>query len=157
MALTGTTEAYYTDYRGTPQEFTSAVKWGYLYQGQYYQWQGRQRGTSSLGLRPETFIIFIQNHDQIANTGRGARIHQLSDRGKVRAMTALLLLAPNTPLLFQGQEFGASSPFLYFADHEPELVSPGEKWTQGVPGTVSQPGSAAHAEASCRSGRPGHL
>jgi maltooligosyltrehalose trehalohydrolase len=121
VALTGRTEAYYTDYRGTAQELLSAVKWGYLYQGQYYLWQGKQRGTSAIGLRPETFVIFIQNHDQIANTGKGTRIHQLSGPGMVRAMTALLLLAPGTPLLFQGQEFAASAPFLYFADHEPGL------------------------------------
>ncbi len=121
VAMTGRTEAYYTDYRGTPQELISAIKRGYLYQGQYYQWQGKPRGTPTTGLRPEQFIIFIQNHDQIANTAQGARIHQLTGFAVCRAMTALLLLAPNTPLLFQGQEFAASAPFLYFADHDPGL------------------------------------
>ena len=68
-------------------------------------------------------MIFIQNHDQVANSAYGARCHTLTDPGRFRAMTALLLLAPATPMLFQGQEFGASSPFLYFADHEPKLAN----------------------------------
>ena len=121
VALTGQNEAYYTDYLGTPQEFISAVKWGYLYQGQRYSWQRARRGTPCFGLKPETFITFIQNHDQIANSSRGDRIHLLTSPGKYRAMTALMLLAPGTPMLFQGQEFAASSPFLYFADHRTEF------------------------------------
>ncbi len=64
---------------------------------------------------------FIQNHDQIANSGRGERCHLLTSPGHYRAITALLLLAPGTPLLFQGQEFASSNPFLYFADFEGEL------------------------------------
>jgi maltooligosyltrehalose trehalohydrolase len=66
-------------------------------------------------------VTFIQNHDQIANSGRGLRCHQLSSPGIYRAITALMLLAPGTPMLFQGQEFAASSPFFFFADHTPEL------------------------------------
>jgi maltooligosyltrehalose trehalohydrolase len=120
VALTGHNEAYYSDYLGTPQEFISAVKWGYLYQGQRYSWQRARRGTPCFGLKPETFITYIQNHDQIANSSRGDRIHLLTSPGRYRAMTALLLLAPGTPMLFQGQEFAASSPFLYFADQRTE-------------------------------------
>ncbi len=122
VALTGRNEAYYTDYFGQPQEFISAVKYGYLYQGQRYKWQKKRRGSASLHATPESFVTFIQNHDQIANSARGARCHLLTDPGRLRAMTALLLLAPGTPMLFQGQEFGASSPFLFFADHQPELA-----------------------------------
>ncbi len=122
VKLTGRNEAYYTDYLGNAQEFVSAIKYGYLYQGQWYRWQQKGRGTSSLHLNPSCFINFIQNHDQIANSAHGFRIHQLSDPGNFRAMTALMLLAPNTPLLFQGQEFAASSPFYYFADHHEELA-----------------------------------
>lgn len=122
VAMTGRNEAYYTDYLGKPQELISAIKYGYLYQGQWYEWQEMRRGTSSLKLPPATFVTFIQNHDQIANSGRGERCHQLTSPGRYRAMTALLLLAPGTPMLFQGQEFAASSPFLYFADHGPELA-----------------------------------
>lgn len=122
VALTGRNEAYYTDYKGSPQELLSAVKWGYLYQGQRYAWQKKSRGTPALDLPPETFVAFIQNHDQIANSGRGQRISALTSPGKHRAMTTLLLLAPGTPMLFQGQEFSASSPFMFFADHEPDLA-----------------------------------
>jgi len=122
VALTGRNEAYYTDYKGSPQELLSVVKWGYLYQGQRYAWQKKRRGTPALDLSPSTFVTFIQNHDQIANSGRGQRIHALTSPGRHRAMTALLLLAPGTPMFFQGQEFSTSSPFLYFADHEPDLA-----------------------------------
>jgi maltooligosyltrehalose trehalohydrolase len=122
VAMTGRNEAYYTDYFGKPQELISAIKYGYLYQGQWYEWQQTRRGAPNLKSPPATFIAFIQNHDQIANSGRGERCHQLTSPGRYRAMTALLLLAPCTPMLFQGQEFAASSPFLYFADHKPELA-----------------------------------
>jgi maltooligosyltrehalose trehalohydrolase len=122
VALTGRNEAYYTDYLGNPQEFISAIKWGYLYQGQWYKWQKQRRGTPALGLKPATFITFIQNHDQIANSAGGRRCHELTSPGKYRAMTALMLLAPGTPMIFQGQEFAASSPFLYFADLKGELA-----------------------------------
>ena len=121
VAATGHNEAYYTDYRGEPQEFISAAKYGYLYQGQRYKWQKQARGAPSWGIHPAQFVNYIQNHDQIANSGRGERLAQVTSPGRYRALTALLLLAPGTPLLFQGQEFGASSPFYFFADHEPEL------------------------------------
>jgi maltooligosyltrehalose trehalohydrolase len=122
VALTGRAEAYYSDYRGTPQEFISAAKWGYLFQGQRYKWQKKRRGAPSVGLKPWQFVNYIQNHDQVANSLRGARAHQLTSRARFKAVTALLLLAPGTPMLFQGQEFAASSPFLYFADHNPDLA-----------------------------------
>jgi maltooligosyltrehalose trehalohydrolase len=122
VALTGHNEAYYTDYRGTPQEFISAVKYGFLYQGQHYKWQEKRRGTASLDLPPVASISMIQNHDQIANSAHGTRCHALTDPGKYRAMTALMLLSLGTPMLFQGQEFAASSPFFYFADHTADLA-----------------------------------
>jgi maltooligosyltrehalose trehalohydrolase len=122
VALTGRNEAYYTDYHGTPQELISAVKYGYLYQGQRYKWQKQRRGTPALDLRPTQFVNFIENHDQVANSGRGERLHRLTSPGRYKALTALLLLSPGTPMLFQGQEFAASTPFYYFADHKPELA-----------------------------------
>jgi maltooligosyltrehalose trehalohydrolase len=123
VALTGRNEAYYSDYLGAPQEIVSAVKWGYLYQGQRYRWQQKRRGTPTFGVPPAAFVNYIQNHDQVANSGFGTRVHRLTSPGRYRAVTALLLLAPGTPMLFQGQEFAASSPFLYFADHAPELAA----------------------------------
>src|SRR5215813_9936257 len=122
VAMTGRNEAYYTDYLGKPQEFVSAIKYGYLYQGQWHKWQKKPRGTPGLKIPPAAFVTFIQNHDQVANSGRGERCHQLTSPGRYCAMTALTLLGPGTPMLFQGQEFAASSPFFYFADHNRELA-----------------------------------
>jgi len=121
VALSGRNEAYYTDYYGGAQELLSAVKWGFLYQGQRYKWQRARRGKPALDLGPWAFITFLQNHDQIANSASGKRCHELGSPARYRALTALLLLSPGTPMLFQGQEFAASSPFLYFADHRPGL------------------------------------
>jgi maltooligosyltrehalose trehalohydrolase len=122
VALTGHSEAYYTDYRGTPQELVSAAKYGYLYQGQRYSWQKKRRGTPGLELPPWAFVSFLENHDQVANSLRGERLHARTSPGRLRALTALLLLGPAAPMLFQGQEFGSSAPFVYFADHEPDLA-----------------------------------
>ena len=116
VALTGRKEAYYDDYRGAPQEFISAAKYGFLYQGQALSWRKALRGSSTLGVSPEAFVCFTENHDQIANTGPGERVRFQTSPARYRAMTALLLLGPWTPLLFQGEEFGASSPFMFFAD-----------------------------------------
>ena len=121
VALTGRSEAYYSDHRGNAQEFVSSAKYGFLYQGQWYSWQRQRRGSSALDLPPYALVNFLQNHDQIANSATGQRIHDLSSAGVYRAMTALLLLLPGTPMLFQGQEFAASTPFLYFSDHKPEI------------------------------------
>ena len=121
VALTGHNPAYYSDHYGTPQEFVSAAKYGFLFQGQRYAWQNQPRGTPSLDLEPAQFVLFLENHDQVANSASGARVYQLSSPGRARAFTALLLLLPGTPLLFQGQEFWSSAPFLYFADHQDTL------------------------------------
>jgi maltooligosyltrehalose trehalohydrolase len=93
----------------------SLAKHGFLYQGQYYSWQKKRRGTASHDVAPERLVCYLQNHDQLANSQRGERVWS-------RPLTALLLLQPQTPMLFQGQEFGARTPFLYFADHKPELA-----------------------------------
>jgi maltooligosyltrehalose trehalohydrolase len=122
VALTGHNEAYYTDYFGNPQEFISGAKRGYLYQGQYYRWQKKRRGASTMGIKPAAFINYLQNHDQVANSGRGWRVHRMADPGVYRALTAIFLLSPQTPMLFQGQEFAASTPFAYFADHGGKLA-----------------------------------
>jgi maltooligosyltrehalose trehalohydrolase len=116
VALTGNREAYFTDYQGDPQEFISAAKYGYLFQGQPYVWQEAPRGYSARGIPPHAFVSFIENHDQVANTAFGERVRFLTSPGRYRAMVALLLLGPWTPLLFQGQEFGSVSAFRYFSD-----------------------------------------
>jgi maltooligosyltrehalose trehalohydrolase len=122
VALTGRSEAYYTDYRGSPQEFLALTKWGYLYQGQHYFWQNNCRGKAALDIDALGFVNYIENHDQVANTATGARLARISNPAQLRTLTGLLLLAPATPMLFQGQEFASSAPFLYFADHNAELA-----------------------------------
>jgi maltooligosyltrehalose trehalohydrolase len=116
VRLTGSDEGYCTDYHGSAEEFVAAAKWGFLYQGQRYSWQSNPRGTPALEIAAPRFINYLENHDQVANSLRGARLRELTSPGRLRAMTALLLLAPQTPLLFQGQEFASSVPFLYFND-----------------------------------------
>ncbi len=119
VAATGRSEGYFTDYRGSPQELISSVKRGFLYQGQRYQWQKKSRGTVVSHEPAEGFVFFLQNHDQVANQLRADRLHTKTSPGIYRALTTLLLLAPQTPMLFMGQEFGASSPFHYFVDFPP--------------------------------------
>ena len=81
VALTGRAEAYYSDTRGEPQEFISAAKYGYLFQGQHYHWQRDAAGTPALDLPPAAFVTFLQNHDQVANSARGLRGHAADEPG----------------------------------------------------------------------------
>ena len=153
VALTGKREAYYTDYLGTPQEFVSSAKYGFLYQGQYYAWQKQHRGTSTRGIQAARFIHFLQNHDQVANSALGARGHAITAPGRWRAMTALLLLGPQTPMLLQGEEFSSSSPFLYFADHVPELA---RKVREGRTKFLTQFPSIAQGDVRAHLADPAH-
>ncbi len=117
----GKKDSFYINYSGSAQEFVSLVKYGFLYQGQYYQWHKQMRGIADFQLPKYATVVFLENHDQLANTLDGKRLHQLGDPGIFRALTTYLLLGPHTPLLFQGQEFGASTPFVYFADQSATL------------------------------------
>lgn len=121
VACVGRSEAYLMDYGGTAQELLSCALRNSLYQGQYYAWQKKRRGSPLLRTPPEHLVFFLQNHDQLANTLRGQRLHIVAGFARARAMTTFLLLLPQTPMLFMGQEFFASSPFLYFVDHKQEL------------------------------------
>jgi maltooligosyltrehalose trehalohydrolase len=153
VAATGRSEAYYTGYAGTPQEFISAAKYGFLYQGVYYMWQHGPRGSPAFDLAPSRFVNFTQNHDQVANTGNGKRLHQETSPARARALTAMLLLAPQTPMLFQGQEFHASSPFHFFADHAGEL---GAQVRAGRSAFMSQFWSVAARDEATRILDPAH-
>ncbi|MFO0907491.1 MAG: malto-oligosyltrehalose trehalohydrolase [Isosphaeraceae bacterium] len=125
--LTRRVEAYYSDYHATPQEIVSLWKHGYLYQGQRNVRQGKPRGMPARGLQPAVFVNYLENHDQVANSLRGERLHRLTNPALYRAVTALLLLAPGTPMLFQGQEFASPRPFHYFNDAgADEIPSPRE-------------------------------
>lgn len=121
VALTGRDEGYYTDYHGSPQELLSAAKHGYLFQGQRYKWQKKRRGSPALDLSPWNFVAYLENHDQVSNSARGERLAAITHPAMYRAMSALLMFAPPTPMLFQGQEFGTTSPFAFFCDHGAHL------------------------------------
>ena len=114
VAATGHNDFYYRDYKGTPQELLSALKYGFLYQGQRSDMRDAAYGTDNLDTPAHHFVHFLENHDQVANSARGFRLASLMSPARLRALTSLLLLGPQTPALFQGQEFGASNPFHYF-------------------------------------------
>lgn len=121
VKLTGCRKGYFQDYLGAPQEFVSLAKYGFLFQGQYHNLHKGPEGTPAENLPPESFIDFLENHDQVGNPGNGIRLHYRSHPGDYKAMCAYLLLGPHTPLLFQGQEFNASSPFYFFAEFSDKL------------------------------------
>ena len=122
VALTGVRDGYYFDYTGRAQELLSAVRHGFLFQGQHYCWQQQRRGTPLRKQPAWACVHFLQNHDQVGNSPGSRRAHGTSDAGRYRALTALLLLGPQTPMLFMGQEFGSSRPFYFFVDHGGELA-----------------------------------
>jgi maltooligosyltrehalose trehalohydrolase len=119
--VAGDSEGYYAGYEGTPAELARAIRQGWLYQGEHYTPTDEPRGTSSEGIPPQRFVYCIQNHDQVGNRALGERLNHQVEPGVYRAISALLLLSPGTPLLWMGQDWAASTPFLYFTDHPDEL------------------------------------
>ena len=117
----GDAEGYYADFDGTANDIARTLRQGWFYTGQPTRRRGEPRGTNTDGIAPSRFVICLQNHDQVGNRALGDRLHHVIDPALWRAVSALLLLAPETPLLFMGQEFAASAPFLYFTDHHDEL------------------------------------
>ncbi|VTU01560.1 malto-oligosyltrehalose trehalohydrolase : Malto-oligosyltrehalose trehalohydrolase OS=Singulisphaera acidiphila (strain ATCC BAA-1392 / DSM 18658 / VKM B-2454 / MOB10) GN=Sinac_2834 PE=3 SV=1: CBM_48: Alpha-amylase: DUF3459 [Gemmataceae bacterium] len=120
-AVAGDKDGYYADYTGSAQDIAETLRKGWFYCGQPSPRRRVPRGTDPAGIAPGRFVVCIQNHDQIGNRAFGERLNHQIDRAAYRAASALLLTAPQTPLLFMGQEWAASSPFLYFTDHHPEL------------------------------------
>lgn len=120
IALTGERGGYYDNYSGSIDELARTIADGWLFQGQVAP-LGHARGTDPLELEYAQFVFCIQNHDQIGNRPAGDRLSHVVSAPLYRAVSALLLLAPETPLLFQGQEWAASTPFQYFTDHKAEL------------------------------------
>ena len=124
VLLTGETNAYYADFSDGPAEcLARCLSEGFIYQGEGSPNQdGKPRGKPSAHLSPTAFVAFLQNHDQIGNRAMGERLTLLADRQKLRAATALLLLGPQIPLLFMGDEQGSESPFLFFTAFHDELA-----------------------------------
>ena len=122
---TGERDGYYADYADDPPAgFARALAEGFIYQGQPSAFRGGEpRGEPSTRLPPAAFVSYLQTHDQVGNRAFGERIHALGDPVLVRAAFACLLLSPHVPMFFMGDEFAASSPFLYFCDFGPELAS----------------------------------
>ncbi|SEM90090.1 maltooligosyl trehalose hydrolase [Sphingomonas gellani] len=124
VLLTGETSAYYGDFADRPAErLARCLAEGFIYQGEGSpNHDGRPRGTKSAHLPPTAFVAFLQNHDQVGNRAMGDRLTRLADPAKLRAATALLLLCPQIPLLFMGEELGSETPFLFFTDFHDELA-----------------------------------
>jgi maltooligosyltrehalose trehalohydrolase len=119
--FTGETDGYYADFQGL-SDVATALRDGYVYQGQYSAHRGRRHGRPPAGVEPHQLVVSAQNHDQIGNRAQGERSSALLNMAGLKAVAALTLLSPFVPLLFQGEEWGASTPFLYFTDHQdPEL------------------------------------
>ena len=123
VAATGVRDGYVRDYRGTAPELAAAVRRGFLFQGQQFAARARPRGAPARDLAPWRLVCCLENHDQIADLGRGERLVELADPATLRALTALLLLAPATPMLFQGQETGSRRPWDFFCAHTGELAA----------------------------------
>ena len=121
--LTGESEGYYEDFHeGGAEKLAGVLEQGFLFQGQVSPHLGAPRGEPSGHLPPTAFVLFLQNHDQVGNRAFGERLTALADPQALAAATALLLLCPQVPLLFMGEEWGASAPFLFFTDHNAELA-----------------------------------
>ncbi len=120
--LTGDVHGYFGDYPDDAAAIARCVEERWLFSGRPGElWLGRERGTPATHLSPERMVYCIQNHDQIGNRPRGERLNHVVAPATYRAASVLLLFVPETPLLFMGQEHAASTPFLYFTDHEPGL------------------------------------
>ena len=119
--LTGESKGYYEDY-GTIAHLAKGLKTPFIYDGLYSVHRQRHHGRPPIGLNGHHFVVCIQNHDQIGNRAQGERLSQLVSIGKQKIAAALLLTSPYVPMLFQGEEFAASTPFQYYSQHEdPEL------------------------------------
>jgi maltooligosyltrehalose trehalohydrolase len=137
--LTGANRAYLAGF-GELRHIKKAITEGFVYDGCYSAFRRRHFGTSSRDLLGQRFVAFIQNHDQIANTSQGARLSQLVPMEAYKIAVALLLCSPCLPLLFMGEEFAETNPFLYFTSHgDPglaRLVSEG-RWKEFEEFTVA--------------------
>jgi maltooligosyltrehalose trehalohydrolase len=115
--FTGESDGYYADFAGL-QDVATVLREGYVYQGQYSPHRQRRHGRPPTGVAAHQLVVCAQNHDQIGNRAQGERLSMLLSVAELKAIAALTLLSPFVPLLFQGEEWGARTPFLFFTDHE---------------------------------------
>ena len=148
-SLAGDRDGYFADFDGSAASIAATARQGWFYTGQRSKCADEPRGTDPAGLPPKRFVFCLQNHDQIGNRAFGERLHHQIDGAAWRAASMLLLLLPETPLLFMGQEWAAGTPFLYFTDHEPGL---GRLVTEGRRREFSR--FAAFADESMRARIP---
>jgi len=120
--LTGERQSYYSDFRSIGQ-LAKALTSVFVFDGSYSEYRGRIHGRPVNNLSAHRFLGYIQNHDQIGNRGFGDRIHQVAGFKAAKLAAAVVLTAPFVPMLFQGEEFASTSPFLYFADHEDPVLA----------------------------------
>jgi maltooligosyltrehalose trehalohydrolase len=123
VLVTGERDGYYAAYEPTLAALARVIERGWIYEGQRYAPTGKPRGGPSDALGSERFVYYVQNHDQIGNRATGTRLSHDAPIEAFAGATALLLFLPMTPLLFMGQEWAASTPFLFFTDHEEPLGS----------------------------------
>jgi maltooligosyltrehalose trehalohydrolase len=146
--FTGESQGYYSDFGGM-SDVAAALRDGYVYQGQYSRHRRRRHGRPPTGIGADQLIVFAQNHDQVGNRAQGERLSMMLNTQQLKAVAALTLLSPFVPLLFQGEEWGAQTPFLYFTDHENEELGrrvaegrsrefSGFRWQGAVPNPQEQ-------------------
>jgi maltooligosyltrehalose trehalohydrolase len=115
--LTGENTGYYQDF-GEISQIARSLTSGYVYQGEYSNYRRRSHGSESIGVSGEHFVVFTQNHDQVGNRMNGERLGRLADFEALKVAAGVTLLSPFVPLLFMGEEYGETSPFLYFVSHQ---------------------------------------
>jgi maltooligosyltrehalose trehalohydrolase len=141
--LTGERNGYYQDF-GDLNQMAKALCEGFVYSSQYSPYRKRRHGSSSSHISPSKFVIFSQNHDQVGNRAKGDRLSTLVSPEALKLAAGIVLLSPNTPLLFMGEEYGEETPFQYFVSHSDqvliEAVRKGRKeefaafqWSGGIP------------------------
>jgi maltooligosyltrehalose trehalohydrolase len=120
-ALTGEKAGYYSDFGGL-EDVCKALRKAFVYDGRYSPFRKRRQGRAPEGLDGSRFLAYLQNHDQIGNRALGERSGQLMSDGKLKVAAAIVLTSPFLPMLFQGEEWGATTPFLYFSDHQDPVL-----------------------------------
>lgn len=122
VVLTKENQGYYQDYTGMG-DLIQAINQGFVYTGRYSEYRRRRHGHAAESVMPSQFVVFSQNHDQVGNRADGSRLSTQVSLDALKAAAALVVLSPNVPLLFMGEEYGERAPFLYFIDHsDPGLV-----------------------------------